>query len=167
MQKKGAENQAEEPAALGKRAQRAPPQRAPLQRAAPQMHRAMRDASAGALLEALAAKDDEVLRGAHEQIRALLIAPVSVPAGGAGGGIQENREVEEAAGGGAAAKRPRQEPGRATGGANAGEMQKLISEVVKIKTEKLEEAVKRQMVDAAAIQSKATEVAGLPPTQPL
>ncbi|KAJ1479857.1 hypothetical protein T484DRAFT_2022887, partial [Baffinella frigidus] len=82
--------------------------------------RALRDASAGALLEALAAKDDEELRGAREQISALWsrIAQAGGGAGialvgggaGAGGGSAENRfVVEEAAGGGVVGEAVRRE----------------------------------------------------------
>ena len=64
--------------------------------------RALRDASAVALLEALAAKDNEELMGACEQISALWSRIAQAGGGtGAPSGVAETRvAVEEAAGGG-------------------------------------------------------------------
>ena len=42
-------------------------------------------------------------------------------------------------------------------------MQEIVAEVVQIKKEKLDEALKRQAEDEKAIRSKAAEVSGLPP----
>ena len=62
-----------------------------------------------------------------------------------------------------AAKRLRQEEGRAAGGAAAA-IQEMVAEVVQIKKEKLDAALKRQAEDAKAMRSKVAEVASPSPS---
>lgn len=59
-----------------------------------------------------------------------------------------------------AAKRPRQEEGRAAGGA-ASSLQEMVAEVVQIKKKKLDAALKRQAEDTSTIRSKAEQVVAL------